>query len=40
MEDQQIQNIEIRLRNLEQLHVWAGAIILIGVVYYFVKKSN
>jgi len=40
MDDQQsIQNLEVRLRRLEQLHIWAGGIIVLGIAYYFIKKK-
>lgn len=39
MEEQQIQDLEIRLRRLEQLHVWAGIAIVIGVSFYILKNK-
>lgn len=37
--EQQIQNIEVRLRKLEQLHIWASALVVVGVAYYFLTKK-
>lgn len=39
MEEQQIQNIEIRLRKLEQMHIWAGAFIVVAAVLYWTNKK-
>lgn len=38
-EQQQIENIDKRLKKLEQLHVWASALVVIGVAYYFITKK-
>ena len=38
MEDQQIQNLETRLRKLEQMHIWAGALIVVTAVLYWANK--
>jgi hypothetical protein len=38
-EQQQRQNIELRLRRLEQLHIWASALVVVGVAYYFITKK-
>jgi len=40
-EQQQIENLEIRVRRLEQLHLWGiSAIFIIGVGYFLVKKKR
>jgi len=35
----QIQNLEVRLRRLEQLHIWASVAIFVGVAYYVINKK-
>lgn len=38
MEDNQLQNLEVRVRRLEQLHIWGISIIALGVIYFAIKK--
>lgn len=40
MNEQEIQNIEIRVRRLEQLHIWGISIIAIGALYLILKRKN
>jgi hypothetical protein len=39
MEEQQIQDLDVRLRRLEQLHVWAGIAIVTGIAFYILKNK-
>ena len=34
------QNLEVRVRRLEQLHIWGVSIIAIGIIVYLVKKNS
>lgn len=36
--DQDLQNLEIRVRKLEQMHIWAGAIIAVGAIYLIARN--
>lgn len=40
MNQQEIQNIEVRLRRLEQLHIWGITIIAVGAVYLLLKNKK
>lgn len=39
MEEQEIQNLEVRLRRLEQLHIWASVAIVAGIAFYILKNK-
>ena len=38
--EQQVQDIEIRLRRLEQLHVWGATIVAFGLVAFLIYKNE
>lgn len=33
-------DLDKRITNLEQMHLWAGAIIVVGFIVYFINKKN
>lgn len=33
-------DLEKRVTSLEQMHLWAGVIIAVGVVLYFINKKS
>ncbi len=39
MQENEIQNIEVRVRRLEQLHIWGVSLIAIGLIFYVVKNK-
>ncbi len=39
MQENEIQNIEVRVRRLEQLHIWGISLIAIGLIFYVVKNK-
>jgi hypothetical protein len=40
-EQQQIQNLEVRVRRLEQLHIWGiSAVFLVGIAYLVTKTKK
>lgn len=39
MNQEQLDNLEVRVRRLEQLHIWGVSIIAIGLIYYIVKNK-
>ena len=32
-------DLEIRVRRLEQLHIWGASIVALGLIAYFISKS-
>lgn len=41
MDNQELQDLDYRLRRLENMHLWGGTIIIVGLVYLFLKgKTN
>lgn len=39
MNQEQLNNLEIRVRRLEQLHIWGISIIAFGLIYYVIKNK-
>lgn len=39
-EQTQIEDLSIRLRRLEQLHIYGASILAIAVIYLLIKKKN
>jgi hypothetical protein len=33
------QNLEVRVRRLEQLHIWGVSILAIGLIVYLIKNK-
>ncbi len=40
MSEEQLNNLEIRVRRLEQLHIWGVSILAFGLIYYIIKNKN
>jgi hypothetical protein len=40
MSEEQLKNLEIRVRRLEQLHIWGVGILAFGLIYYIIKNKN
>jgi hypothetical protein len=36
--ERDLQNVEIRVRRLEQMHIWATGILAVGLVYLVVTN--
>lgn len=39
MNEEQLQNLEVRVRRLEQLHIWGVSIVVVGLVIYLIKNK-
>ncbi len=39
MQENEIQNIESRVRRLEQLHIWGISLIALGLIFYLYKNK-
>lgn len=33
-------NLEKRVKRLEQIHIWGGGIVIVGVILYFALKTK
>lgn len=38
-EQEQLSNLEIRVRRLEQLHIWGVTLVAVGLVFYILKNK-